>query len=106
MWSALVYPGFRWLFLSSLVSLIGSKIHRIALLFVAYQETQNAIWVSLVLGAQFLATAVLGPLLGPLSDRYDRRTLMALSNLLRAALVACIPLFAIGSLPLLMVISF
>ncbi|WP_027882260.1 MFS transporter [Meiothermus rufus] len=106
MWSALVYPGFRWLFLSSLVSLIGSKIHRIALLFVAYQETQNAVWISLVLGGAIPGTAVLGPLLGPLSDRYDRRTLMALSNLLRAALVACIPLFAIGSLPLLMVISF
>lgn len=106
MWSALQYPGFRWLFLSNLVSLVGSKIHRIALLFVAYQETQNAVWVSLILGAQFLASAVLGPLLGPLADRYDRRTLMIISDLARALLVACIPLFAIGSMPLLMVIAF
>lgn len=106
MWSALQHPGFRWLFLSNLVSLVGSKIHRIALLFVAYQETQNAVWISLILGAQFLASAVLGPLLGPLADRYDRRTLMIVSNLVRALLVACIPLFAIGSMPLLMVIAF
>lgn len=106
MWSALQYPGFRWLFLSSLISLVGSRIHRIALLFVAYQETQNAVWVSLILGSQFLASAVLGPLLGALADRHDRRTLMILSDLARALLVACIPLFAIGSLPLLMVIAF
>ncbi len=106
MWSVLRHVGFRWLFLSNLVSLVGSKIHRIALLFVAYQETQNAVWVSLILGAQFLASAVLGPLLGPLADRYDRRTLMVLSDLIRALLVACIPLFAIGSMPLLMVIAF
>lgn len=106
MWGALQHSGFRWLFISSLISLVGSKIHRIALLFVAYQETQNAVWVSLILGAQFLASAVLGPLLGPLADRYDRRTLMVLSDLARALLVACIPLFAIGSMPLLMVIAF
>jgi len=106
MWNALQYPAFRWLFLSTLFSLAGSKIHRIALLFVAYQETQNAVWVSLILGAQFLASAVLGPLMGPLVDRYDRRSLMVISNLARAALVACIPLFAINSMPALMVISF
>ncbi|WP_243455115.1 MFS transporter [Meiothermus sp. CFH 77666] len=106
MWSVLKQTGFRWLFASVLVSLVGSKIHRIALLFVAYQETQNAVWVSLILGAQFVASAVLGPLLGPLSDRYDRRTLLVLSDLARALLVACIPLFAIGSMPLLMIIAF
>jgi len=106
MWSALKHQAFRWLFFSTLVSLIGSKIHRVALLFVAYQETQNALWVSLILGAQFLAKAVLGPLLGPLADRYDRKTLMVISNLVRAFLVACIPLFAMGSMPLLMVLAF
>ncbi|GIW25326.1 MFS transporter [Meiothermus sp.] len=106
MWKALQHPRFLWLFLSSLVSLIGSKVHRIALLFVAYQETQNAVWVSLILGAQFFASAVFGPLLGPLADRYDRRTLMVISNLVRALLVACIPLFAMGSMPLLMAIAF
>jgi len=105
MWSALQQPAFQWLFLSTLLSLAGGRIHRIALLFVAYQETQNAVWISLILGAQFVASAILGPLLGPLVDRYDRRTLMALSNLARAFLIACIPLFAIGSLPMLMVIA-
>jgi MFS family permease len=104
--SALQHSGFRWLFLSSLVSQVGSKIHRIALLFVAYQETQNAVWVALILGSQFLASAVLGPLLGPLVDRYDRRTLMLISHLSRAFLVACIPLFAMDSMPLLMAIAF
>lgn len=106
MWSALQHPAFRWLFVSTLFSVAASKIHRIALLFVAYQESQNAVWISLILGAQFLASAVLGPLLGPLADRYDRRTLMAISNLARAILVAGIPLFAINSMPMLMAVSF
>jgi MFS family permease len=104
--SALQHSAFRWLFLSSMVSQVGAKIQRIALLFVAFQETQNAVWVALILGSQFLASAVLGPLLGPLVDRYDRRTLMIISNLARAFLVACIPLFAMDSMPLLMVIAF
>lgn len=106
MGSALHYSAFRWLFLSILVSEVGSKIHRIALLFVAFQETQNAVWVALILGSQFLASAVLGPLLGPLVDRHDRRTLMIISHLARALLVACIPLFAMDTMPLLMVIAF
>ncbi|GIW27482.1 MAG: MFS transporter [Meiothermus sp.] len=106
MWSALQHPAFRWLFVSTLFSFAASKIHRIALLFVAYQETQNAVWISLILGAQFFASAVLGPLMGPLADRYDRRTLMAISNLARAVLVAGIPLFAMDSMPILMAISF
>ncbi|WP_299431908.1 MFS transporter [uncultured Meiothermus sp.] len=103
---ALQHSAFRWLFVSSFISLVGSKIHRVALLFVAFQETQNAVWISLILGSQFLASAVLGPLLGPLADRYDRRTLMIISDLARALLVACIPLFALDSLPLLMLIAF
>ncbi|MDW8480661.1 MAG: MFS transporter [Meiothermus sp.] len=106
MWSALGHPGFRWLFISSFISTIGSKIHRVALLFVAYQETQNAVWVSLILGAQFVASALLGPLLGPLADRYDRRVLMVIADLARAFLVACIPLFAMDTMPLLMLIAF
>lgn len=106
MWSALKHPGFRWLFTSSFVSIAGSKIHRVALLFVAYQETQNALWVSLILGSQFVASAVLGPLLGPLADRYDRRALMVIADLARAFLVACIPLFAMNTMPLLMLIAF
>ncbi|RDI96527.1 MFS transporter [Meiothermus sp. QL-1] len=106
MWQALAHREFRWLFAANLISLVGSKIHRIALLFVAYQETQNAVWVSLILGAQFVASAFVGPLLGPLVDRHDRRTLMILADLLRGVLVACIPLFAMYFMPLLMLIAF
>lgn len=105
MGSALHYPSFRNLFFANLLSQIGSKIHRVALLFIAYSVTQNAVGVSLVLAVQVFSSAILGPLLSPLIDRYDRRSIMLGSDLFRAFLVLLIPLFALKSLPLLAVLS-
>lgn len=100
------HPAFARLFLSYLVSQAGSKVHRVALLVLVYLLTKNALWVSLVLGVQLLGTVVFSPLLSAWADTQDRKRLLVWSNLLRAPLVALIPLLGAKSLPVLLLLVF
>jgi MFS family permease len=106
MWKALRYKHFARLFYASLISQAGSKIHRIALLLLVYSLTHDAIWISLVLAAQLVATMGVGPLIAAWSDTQERRRLLVGSDFLRALLVPLIPLVGIRSLPLLLVLVF
>ncbi|MDW8357016.1 MFS transporter [Thermus sp.] len=103
---ALRHPAFARLILSYLVSQAGSKIHRVALLVLVYLLTENALWVSLVLGVQLLGTVVFSPLLSAWADTQDRKALLVWSDLLRAPLVALIPLLGAKSLPALLLLVF
>lgn len=98
------HPAFARLFLSYLVSQAGSKVHRVALLVLVYLLTENALWVSLVLGVQLLGTVVFSPLLSAWADTQDRKRLLVWSDLLRAPLVALIPLLGAKSLPVLLLV--
>lgn len=100
------HKPFACLILSYLVSQAGSKIHRVALLVLIYLLTENALWVSLVLGVQLLGTVLFSPLLSAWADTQDRRHLLVWSDLLRAPLVALIPLLGAQSLPLLLLLVF
>ncbi|MER3451500.1 MAG: MFS transporter [Thermus sp.] len=103
---ALRSPGFFRLFLAYLVSQAGSKVHRVALLVLVYLLTENALWVSLTLGAQLVGTVVFSPLLSAWADTQDRKALLVWSDLLRAPLVALIPLLGAKSLPFLLLLVF
>ncbi|WP_018110439.1 MFS transporter [Thermus igniterrae] len=98
------HKAFARLILAYLVSQAGSKIHRVALLVLIYLLTENALWVSLVLGVQLLGTVVFSPLLSAWADTQDRKALLVWSDLLRAPLVALIPLLGAKSLPFLLLL--
>jgi MFS family permease len=100
------HKAFARLILSYLVSQAGSKVHRVALLVLVYLLTENALWVSLVLGVQLLGTVVFSPLLSAWADTQDRKRLLVWSDLLRAPLVALIPLLGAKSLPVLLLLVF
>jgi len=100
------HKAFARLILSYLVSQAGSKIHRVALLVLVYLLTENALWVSLVLGVQLLGTVVFSPLLSAWADTQDRKRLLVWSDLLRAPLVALIPLLGVQNLALLLLLVF
>jgi len=104
MWTTLRLLEFRRLFLAGLVSQAGSKVHRIALLTLIYLLTHEAIWVSLVLGVQLLASLIAGPVLAAWSDTQDRKRVMILADIGRAILVPLIPLLGVHSLPLLLLL--
>jgi len=79
--------GFRQLWLGQLVSQLGDWFNTIAVYTLVLQLTGSGRAVGLVLVARFLPTVVIGPLAGVVADRFDRRRIMIISDVLRAAVV-------------------
>lgn len=74
-----------------LVSLLGDQVFHLALPWIVYNLTGSA----LAMGSMYAIgelPVLLNPLLGTLVDRMNRRRLMVAADLLRALLVASIPL--------------
>lgn len=85
------HRGFAHLFGSSLVTQIGTKIQRIALLVLVYSLTKEAMWVSLVVATQLVAMVGIGPVLSAWADTQERRRMLVVTEFLRAPLVFLIP---------------
>lgn len=83
---------FRRFWLGMTLSVLGDSFTRVAFIWFVYQETGS----SAALG--WLTVCYLGPILlgGPIAgwalDRFDRRLVMAIDNLLRGAAIAIVPL--------------
>jgi MFS family permease len=65
-------------------SSLGTGIGYVALLLVAYDRLEGAWGITLVLLADFLPAALLGPLLGAAADRWSRRACAVIADLARA----------------------
>src|SRR5882724_13261689 len=79
--------NFRQLWLGQVVSQMGDWFDTIALYTIILNLTGSARNVGLLMVARFVPSFVFGPLSGVLTDRFSRRTLMILSDLLRAVVV-------------------
>jgi predicted MFS family arabinose efflux permease len=78
---------FRLLWLGQVVSQLGDWFDTIALFTLVLRLTGSGRAVGLVLVARFLPSVVLGPLSGVFADRFNRRTLMIVSDAARALVV-------------------
>ncbi|HJU57646.1 MAG TPA: MFS transporter [Actinomycetota bacterium] len=78
---------FRRLYLASVISLGGDWFLLIALLGQVLDLTEQGLMVALVIAAQDLTYFLASPLAGVLADRIDRRRLMIVCDLARAAIV-------------------
>ncbi len=88
-----IFPGRLFpLWLSGFISSGGDSIHWIALLWLIYDLTGSRAATGLLGSAQFLPAIFFGLFAGVLVDRFDRRKLMMLADLIRAGLVLGIPL--------------
>ena len=67
------------------ISMLGSQLAVIALVFEVYRTTESAVWVSVVVLSAALAMALMAPVGGWLGDTFDRRTVMIASDLAAAA---------------------
>ena len=79
--------AFRQLWLGQVVSQLGDWFDTIAVYTLVLRLTGSGRAVGLVLVARFLPTVVMGPLSGVVADRFNRRTVMIVSDLLRAVVV-------------------
>lgn len=78
---------FRHLWLGQVVSQLGDWFDTIALYTLVLALTGSGRAIGLVLVARFLPSFIVGPLSGVIADRFNRRTIMIVSDLLRAVVV-------------------
>lgn len=79
--------GFRQLWLGQVVSQLGDWFNTIAVYTIVLNLTGSGRAVGLILVARFLPTFFIGPLSGVIADRFSRRWIMIISDLLRAVVV-------------------
>jgi MFS family permease len=80
-------PGLRRLELAWLFSVVGSWAYSVAVAVFAYEQG-GATAVGLVSLLRWVAAAAVSPFAALLADRYRRRRVMVVSDVLRAALIA------------------
>lgn len=95
--------SFRLLWTARTVSFLGDSLSLVALMLYVANETGQALAVALLLLVGDFAPALLGPLTGALSDRFDLRRVMVGSELIQGALLLVIALW-LPSLGLLLVL--
>ncbi|MEK6280106.1 MAG: MFS transporter [Acidobacteriota bacterium] len=79
--------GFRQLWLGQVVSQMGDWFNTIAIYTIILNLTGSGRYIGLLMVARFLPSFVFGSLSGVLADRFSRRSIMIVSDLLRAVVV-------------------
>jgi MFS family permease len=92
----------RRLFAGLVVSQAGDWLYNLALLAFVYERTGSAAWVGITTAARILPEVVLGPIGGVLADRHDRRVVMIVSDVVRAATMAALAVVALAGGPVLL----
>ncbi|MDQ2583816.1 MFS transporter [Saccharothrix yanglingensis] len=95
--AAFAVPEFRVLWAAAVLSTIGDQLARVALSVLVFQRTGSAAWTALTYASTMLPAFVSGVLLTGLADRFPRRTVMVVADVVRAALLA---LMAVPGVPL------
>jgi MFS family permease len=83
--------SFSALWAGQLISLFGDRLHQLALVAIVYIATGSELATGLVFFAATLPNLLLGPVAGTLVDRWDRKEVLIVSDILRAAIVLLIP---------------
>ncbi|MBT3241007.1 MAG: MFS transporter [Chloroflexi bacterium] len=79
--------SFRYLWLSSVISLAGDWFNTIASVIIVNRYTDTGLAISYVLIARTLPRFFFGPIAGVFADRFNRKSIMVISDLLRAGIV-------------------
>jgi MFS family permease len=90
---SLKYRDFRLLWIGTVFFAAGNWIQNIALGWLMYEETSNALLVGAVNGARTIPFLIVGPVAGVFSDRIDRRKMLLADQIFLAATSL---LFALG----------
>ena len=106
-WDLVRHNGdFRRLYLARLISFAGDWFLVIPLLGLVYEASGSPLAASAVLAAQALPALLLAPVTGVVADRFDRKKILVISDVARAALVlSLLAVDAVGGIwfPLLVI---
>ncbi|MFI7586784.1 MFS transporter [Spongisporangium articulatum] len=81
-------PEFRVVWVAQLLSLIGDQLAVVALTWLVYDRSGSSLFAAATFAIGFVPWLVGAPLLAGLADRFPRREVMVVCDLLRAGLVA------------------
>ena len=90
--------SFSALWAGQLISLFGDRLNQLALVAVVAISTGSALATGLVFFAATLPNLLLSPIAGTFVDRWDRKEVMVVSDVLRAALVLLLPVAAVTNI--------
>ncbi len=101
---------FRALWSAEVLSVAGDQLARLALTVVVLQRTGSPAWSAAVYALTFLPALAGGVLLAPLADRFPRRSVMVVADLVRAVMVTVmavpgVPLWVLCGLVVLVVLA-
>ena len=77
---------YRQLWIGSVISMLGEWFNTIALFFLILEYTGNEFLLGVLFTVRMASFALLQPIIGLLADRFNRKTLMIVSNLVQAVL--------------------
>jgi MFS family permease len=82
-------PKFRALWLAQVISLTGDWFNTIASVIIVNRYSASGLAVGSLFIARALPPFLLSPVAGVIADRFDRRKVLILSDVLRAGIVLC-----------------
>lgn len=91
----LQYPEYSKLWLAQLVNNVGNQFTYLALQFLVYSLTGSTLAMGVLAIVQTIPMITIGPYAGVLVDRYNRKMIMSISNLVQALWLFCIPVTGI-----------
>lgn len=98
--------SFSALWAGQFISLLGDRLHQLALVGVVWILTGSELASGMVFFAATLPNLLLGPIAGTLVDRWDRKEVLIVSDIVRAAIVLLIPLAAMANVLLVYPMAF
>jgi len=82
------YKGFKRLWFGQIISILGSEIVQFALIWWITIETESAFFLSLSMFLAFIPAIIIGPFAGVLVDKWDKKNLIVITDLLQAITTA------------------
>ena len=80
---------FRRLWVAAVISMLGEWFNTIALFFLILEYTGSEFLLGLLFTVRMAGFAILQPFIGLMADRYNRKMLMVVSNILQAGFALC-----------------
>jgi predicted MFS family arabinose efflux permease len=103
--SAWRHKPFRALLTAYAISCAGDLVYVIALAAYVFDQTGSPSWVAAVAGVRVLPFVLFGPLGGVVAGRFDRRRVMVISDVARAAVMIVLALVTAAEAPVVVAIA-